>query len=70
MKKDIKLNVDTELISEYMKSNNLTKKEFCRQSGISISALANVLKGNNFTSDTLRKLVKIVNVPYCRIFKQ
>lgn len=38
--------IKTDIIREFMKKNNLTKKQFCKECDISICSLNNVLKQN------------------------
>ncbi len=59
--------IDTKLISDYIENNGLTKKEFCRQCGITVSTLNNILKGNDFKTSSLRKLARTLNISSDRI---
>ncbi len=68
MKDKIKLKVNTEFILNYIKENNLTKKEFCRQCGISPSTLNSILNGNNIKLSSLKKLITKLNASFYQIF--
>lgn len=62
--------IDTELISNYIAHNHLTKAEFCKQSGLSIGTLNNILKGNDFKASSLRKLARALNISADKILEK
>lgn len=62
-----KLNVD--IIKEYIKSNDLTVKEFCSRCKISVSAYYRMMNGGNFYLSTLYAISKITEMPLRMFFK-
>lgn len=60
-------NVD--IIVEYIKNNNLTKKEFAKQCKISTSTLYKVLQGKHIYVKTLWRVVKVIGIEFHQIFK-
>ncbi len=63
-----KLNV--QMITDYMKNNGLTKKEFCKQCQISTSTLYRIMHGENFNFKiiSLFKIAKKINLKLCQFF--
>ena len=63
MKKEIKANINTQLILKFLKENNLSKKAFCEKYNYSLSSLNNVFKQNaNINFSVVCKLSKILNI--------
>ncbi len=62
--------LDVEKITEYIKENGLTKKEFCKQCNISPSALYRITHGKNFNLISLFRIAKRMNVPIHQFFKK
>lgn len=60
--------VKTEKIEEYIKENNLTKREFCKLCKISPSTLNKILKTENFNLLSLFKITRVMNINFCDIF--
>ncbi len=54
--------VNTKLISDYIKNNNLTKKEFCKQCNISKSTFYKIMAGKNYYLIALFKIAKKMGV--------
>ena len=64
--KNIKNLVKTEMISNFIKENKLTKREFAAKCGINVWNLRKVLSGNsNFDVVHLFKIAKFMNVQIC-----
>lgn len=63
----IKLN--TEIIKEYISSNNLTKKEFCKQCKISKSTLYRIMKNKSCNLIALFRISKIINKQFSQLFE-
>ncbi len=61
-----KLNV--EIIEEYIKTNNLTIKDFCKQCNISISTFYRIMHGKDFNLLSLFRIAKKINVPIHEFF--
>lgn len=62
------ININTNLISCYLKENNLSVKEFCKLCKISISTYYNIINGKNFFLSALFKMAKVLNVHICKMF--
>ena len=60
--------VNVALITEYIKTNHLTKKEFCKQCEISTSTFYKIMEGKNFNLISLFRIAKRMNVDLCRFF--
>ena len=51
--------IRVELITNYLKENKLSKSEFCRRVGISVSVLNKILTNNlHFRADAILKIAK------------
>ncbi len=61
-----KLNV--QIIEEYIKTNNLTKKDFCKQCNISVSTFYRIMHGKDFNLLSLFRIAKNMNVPIHKFF--
>ncbi len=60
--------VKTETISNFIKENKLTKREFAAKCGINVWNLRKVLSGNaNFDVVYLFKIAKFMNVQICEL---
>ena len=70
MKREYKEKLRTDLINRYMKENNITKREFCKQCKISHSQLKRMYKNDfDFYIESLYKVCKILNVELKDMFK-
>ncbi len=61
-----KLNI--QIIEKYIKTNNLTKKEFCKQCNISTSTFYRIMQGKDFNLLSLFRIAKKMNVPIHQFF--
>ncbi|MDE6585193.1 MAG: helix-turn-helix domain-containing protein [Clostridia bacterium] len=61
--------LNTKLILDYIKNNNLTKKEFCRKCKISTSTLYKIINEKDFQLIALFKIAKIMNLKPYRFFE-
>lgn len=61
--------VNVRLITEYMKANNLTKKEFCRQCKIKRWSLYKIMHCKDFNLADLFKISRKTDVPVCEFFR-
>lgn len=59
---DIEYTINIELILNYIKSNNLTNREFCKQCDINESTFYRIMKQNNTDVMPLVKMAKQMNV--------
>ena len=65
----IRFNID--LIENYIKKHNLSKKEFCRLCGISCFVLQKIFKQqNNINIIALFKIAKVLGIKISEIFKK
>ncbi len=60
--------INKSLIVKFLKSNNLTQKEFCEQCKISLSTLYKVLKGKNVNLSTIFKVAKTIKIDAFKLF--
>ncbi len=58
----------TEIITEYICSHRLTKKEFCKQCKISIPTFYRVMQNKNIKLITLIKIARKINLPIYKFF--
>lgn len=61
--------VSGQMILDFIKDNQLTKKEFCKQCKISTSTLDRILKGKNFRLIYLFRIGRRMNVPIHKMFR-
>ena len=61
--------VNVKIIVEYLKENNLTRKEFCRQCRISTSTFYKIINGNDFGLQSLFRIAKRMDIRICELFK-
>ncbi len=61
--------VNAEIITEYINSNGLTNKEFCRQCNISLSTFYRIVRGGDFNLKSLFRVAKKINLPLYKLFK-
>lgn len=61
--------VNVTLINEYIETNRLTEKEFCKQCKISTSAFYKIMEGKDFNLISLFRIAKRMNVDLCRFFQ-
>lgn len=55
--------IKVDLIANYLKSNKISKKEFCKRAGISLSVLNKILADkHNFRSDAIVKVANTIGV--------
>lgn len=54
--------VNTKLIFDFMKQNNLSKKQFSERCGISVGCLNRFLSGQSILSSKLRKIILALGV--------
>lgn len=59
---DIEYIINTKLILNYIKLNNLTKREFCKQCDINESTFYRIMKQKNTYIMPLVKIAKKINV--------
>lgn len=62
--------VNAQLILNYIKDNNLTKKEFCKRCKVKASTFYNIINCKNFNMTNLIKIAKTMNVPLYMFFVQ
>ncbi len=62
--------VNTELITEYVWKNSLTKKEFCEQCKICMSTYYKIMQGKDLSIRTLFKVARGMNIPIHQLFKK
>lgn len=60
--------INTEIISEYISANNITRKAFCKQCGISTATLYRIMNGKNFYLMALFKIARTIKIPIHRFF--
>lgn len=61
--------VNVDLIKEHIKTNNLTKREFCKQCNISVSTLYKILQGKtNFDLVFIFRIAKSMKVEVKDLF--
>ena len=59
----MKIYFNVEIIDNYLKSNNLTKKHFCYLCDISYTALKNIYLGKSkMRTTTIIKIINVLNV--------
>ncbi|MBD5632098.1 MAG: helix-turn-helix transcriptional regulator [Clostridia bacterium] len=57
--------INTKIIESYIRENNLTKTEFCRQCKISTSTYYRIINGKDFQLIALFKIAKTMDLkPY------
>ena len=61
--------LNTKLIFDYIKNNNLTKKDFCSQCKISASTFYRIINGKDFRLVALFKIAKIMNLNLYQFFE-
>ncbi len=61
-----KLNV--KLIEKYIKTNNLSIKNFCKQCNISTSTFYRIMQGKDFNLLSLFRIAKNMNLPIHEFF--
>ncbi len=61
--------INTKIIESYIKDNNLTKIEFCRQCKICTSTFYRIINGKDFRLNALFKIAKIMNLKLYRFFE-
>ena len=61
--------LNTKLIFDYIKNNNLTKTKFCRQCKISTSTFYKIISGKDFRLIALIKMAKIMNLKLSQFFE-
>ena len=60
--------VNIELITNYLKENNLSKTKFCKVCNVSIKTLNKILSGNlNFIIHLLFRIVNVLNIEFYEI---
>lgn len=50
--------LNTKMITDYITTNHLTKREFCKQCKISITTFYRIMKGKNFNLIALFRIAK------------
>lgn len=66
--KQLNNNINTKLIEEYIKKNNLSKIKFCKQCKISYSTLLRILNNGDFKIIALFKIARVMNVKVYNLF--
>ena len=61
--------VNAQLILDYIKDNNLTKKEFCQRCKVNVSTFYSFINGKNFNMTNLLRMAKTMNVPLHKFFE-
>ncbi len=62
--------VNIEPIETYMRKNLLSRTQFCKRCGISISTLNKILCGDgNYRLNALLKISRAIDVPFTDFFK-
>ncbi len=63
--------INTCVIENYLKDNNLSKNKFCKNYNFSISTLNNILKNNlHINIKAIFKLAKIINIKVSELFRK
>ena len=63
--------INTCVIENYLKDNNLSKNKFCKNYNFSISTLNNILKNNlHINIKVIFKLAKIINIKVSELFRK
>lgn len=63
--------INTSKIQNYIKENNLTKQQFCKQCNISPSVLNKILKDqHNIHILALFKIAKVINIQVFEFFEE
>ena len=61
--------VKTDLITNYIKENNLSKTSFCKICKIAPSTYKKILDNDtNFGIVALFKIARVMNIPVCKLF--
>lgn len=61
--------LNLKLILDFIQSNNLTKKDFCKQCNIDFSTFYKIINGKNYKLLSLFKIANKIQVPVCHLFK-
>ena len=61
-----KLNI--KIIEDYIRTNNLTIKDFCKQCNISVSTFYRIIQGKDFNLLSLFRIAKTINLPIHKFF--
>lgn len=63
--------INTCIIENYLKDNDLSKNKFCKNYNFSISTLNNILKNNlHINIKAIFKLAKIINIKVSELFRK
>lgn len=60
--------VNTKMIYDYIKDNNLSKTEFCKLCKIGVSTLNRIMTNNNFNLISIFRIAKTMRVKVCELF--
>ena len=61
--------IKTEIIENYRKENNLTKKDFCKLCKIGTHTYQRLLTNQNFNITALIKIANVMNIHACKLFE-
>ena len=62
--------INTQIIFEYLKDNNLSKTAFCKQCNLSHITYEKIINGEDFGIVSLFKIARQLNRPICDFLKQ
>ncbi len=63
------MKINVKLIYDYIKSNKISKSEFCRRAKIGIKVLNKILNNNfNFEVDNIFKVAKLLKLQVYELF--
>lgn len=68
MKREIDTKINAELITNYLKQNNLSKTEFCKRCKISLSTFYRLFTKQDVKLLSLFKLCREMNLPIKDLF--
>lgn len=54
--------INEQVIENFLSENNMTKKEFCAMCGIGATTLSKILLGGSIRLDTLYRIAKAMNI--------
>lgn len=60
--------INTQLIENYIKENNLSITAFCRKCRIGLKTFYKIMLNNNVMTSSLYKIAKCINIKFSEIF--
>ena len=61
--------INTQVIEDYIKSNNLSMTAFCIKCGISLDTFYKIMLNQNVMVSSLYKVAKLIGIDFCKIFR-